>query len=159
MLTKDVEHRVALLRHIDNVRNNCILLATRLYDKGEHELAHQLVANGYCHDQSKFHGVEWECLHDDTKDAAPELFKAALLQHVTLNKHHPEAWIDGVHSMDRLHLAEMLCDWHARSGEFGKDLREWIKKQATKKFSFTVQSAPYKEIKELVGMLLDKSFS
>lgn len=153
-----VKRRLALLRHIDNVRNNCCLLAERLFERDQAELGHALIANGYVHDQSKFHGVEWLYLNDETLEESPELFKAAHQQHVTTNKHHPEAWIGGIHSMDRLHRAEMVCDWAARSSEFGKDLREWIKKQATNKFGFTTQSKPYKDIKEFVDLLLDKAF-
>ena len=152
------KRRDNLLRHIDNVRNNCILLAEKLIDNGEVALGHQLMAKGYCHDQSKFHGIEWTYLNEEAREKCPDLFKAALLQHVSGNRHHPEAWAGGIKQMDRLHTAEMVCDWAARSSEFGKDLREWIKKEATKRFDFTLQSGIYKEIKGLVDMLLDKSF-
>lgn len=161
MAEKEVvsQRRKVILRHIDNVRGLCTVLGDRLIDKGEESLGHRLIANGYCHDQSKFHGSEWLYLNDETKKETPNLFKAAHIQHVTTNLHHPEAWTRGVHSMDRLFRAEMVCDLAARSGEFGKDLREWIKKVATKKFDMKVQSGAYKDIKDLVDLLLDKSFS
>ena len=149
----------ALLRHVDSVNNNCQLLAERLYAKGEEDLAHKLVLNGHIHDASKFSGIEWMYLNDDTLREKPELFQCALQQHQTTNLHHPEAWSGGIHVMDRLHLAEMVCDWHTRSQEFGSDLREWIKDKATKKFDMKVQSKVYKEIKGLVDLILDPAFS
>lgn len=152
------KRRTALLRHIDGVRDNCCLLAERLIDNKEVEFGHILIGNGYCHDQSKFYGIEWLYLNDETMAAHPELFAAAHHQHVTTNQHHPEAWVGGIHKMDRLHLAEMVCDWAARSSEFGKDLRDWIKTQGAKKYDFKVQSVVYREIKDLVDMLLDKPF-
>jgi len=153
-----LKRRTALLRHIDGVRDNCFLLAERLMDNNEVEFGHMLIANGYCHDQSKFYGIEWLYLNDETLHSYPELFDAAQRQHVATNLHHPEAWLEGIHKMDRLHLAEMVCDWSARSAEFGKDLRDWIKTQGAKKFDFKVQSLVYREIKDLVDMLLDKPF-
>ena len=160
--TRNVKRRKALLRHVNNVRDNCVKLGELLIENGEEELGHQVIANGYCHDQSKFHGIEWESLwgmEDSLKEENEERFKAAHEQHVKTNKHHPEAWPDGIHSMDRLHIAEMVCDWAARSQEFGTDLREYIKSRATKRFDFTFQSKVYKEIKYFVDLLLDKAFA
>ena len=155
---KCAKRREALMRHVDNVRSNCIHLGKKLIENKESELGHQLIANGYCHDASKFHGVEWEYMGDSAKEEFPDKFAAAHLQHVKTNKHHPEAWPDGIHSMDRLHIAEMVCDWAARSQEFGTDLRDWIKEKAVKRFDFTFQSKVYKEIKYFVDLLLDKAF-
>ena len=60
--------------------------------------------------------------------------------------------------MPKVYVAEMVCDWYARSSEFGNDLRDWIKDKATKKFDMTVQSRVYKEIKDMVDILLDVTF-
>lgn len=151
------KRRAALLRHVDNVRNNCLLLGERLRDKGEIELAHALVANGYIHDNSKFHGIEWKYLHADCFESVPDLAKAAIHQHVHCNPHHPEFW-QSIHNMPRIYVAELVCDWGARSSEFGNELRGWIKDKATKKFDMTVQSKVYKEIKEFVDIFLDPAF-
>lgn len=145
------------MRHIDNVRDNCVLLGERLIEKGEVDIGHRLIANGYCHDNSKFEGVEWEGLHTEIKENNPDLFKYANCHHVRTNKHHPEWW-GGIQNMCRLYIAEMVCDWAARSSEFGNDLRGWIKETATKKYDFTLQGKVYKEIKELVDLLLDTPF-
>ena len=152
------KRRKVLLRHIDNVRKNCQVLGERLIEKGELKLGHRLIANGQLHDNSKFHGVEWEYLHGDVKENNPKAFEGATYQHIHTNGHHPEYWEGGIHKMPRVYLAELVCDWAARSAEFGNDLREWIKTKATKKFDMTVQSTVYKEIKGLVDLLLDEAF-
>ncbi|MDP6584760.1 MAG: DUF5662 family protein, partial [Anaerolineales bacterium] len=155
-LLLDQRHR-ALVRHITHVQQSCSLLGERLVSEGERGIGHKLIANGFIHDNSKFHGIEWLYLHDDVLASDPELFKAALIQHTSLNPHHPEHW-NGIEQMPRLYMAEMVCDWHARSGEFGADLRTFIKERATKKFDFSTSGKIYKEIKGLVDLLLDPAF-
>lgn len=147
-----------LCGHIDNVRRNCYKLGKRLIERGDIRLGRQLIANGYIHDNSKFYGIEWEHLHTDRMGGEHDaLLTAAITNHVNTNLHHPEYW-HGIHNMPTLYIAELVCDWAARSSEFGNDLREWIKDHATKKFNMTVQSKVYKEIKDLVDILLDPKF-
>jgi hypothetical protein len=146
-----------LLRHVNNVREDCQVLGERLIEKGEEELGRKLIANGLIHDYSKFGGIEWEHLHGDVKDSSPEAFKLAAHQHITTNQHHPECW-SGIENMPRLYLGEMVCDLHARSSEFGNDLREWVKDVATKKYGFTPQGRVYKEMKEFIDLLLEPNF-
>lgn len=148
----------SVVRHITHVQQSCTLLGERLIASGEGTTGHKLIANGFIHDNSKFHGIEWLYLHEDIKKLDSDLFDAALMQHQTNNPHHPEYW-DGIANMPRLYVAEMVCDWHARGHEFGTDMRNYIKTSATKKFGFTVQGKVYKEIKGLVDMLLDPAFS
>ena len=121
-------------------------------------MARALLANSMLHDNSKFRGVEWEHLSDDSKDKNPEQFKGAVKQHQLTNPHHPEYW-SGIETMPTVYIAEMVCDWKARSGEFGTDLREWVKTKAAKRWNFTTQGRVYKEIKEYLDLLLDPRFT
>lgn len=148
-----------ILRHIDNVREDCLHLAGRLAEKGEEDVAVKLIANGYIHDNSKLRGIELLYLNDETQDKDPEKFKLAINQHVTTNPHHPEYWSGGIDEMPREYKAEMVCDWHSRSSEFGTDLREWVKAKATKKFKMNHSGRTYKEIKELIDLLLERRFA
>lgn len=158
MKEDDAKHLKTLLRHIDGVRNSCLLLGERLMDTGESDVGLDLISNGYIHDHSKFSGIEWKYLRQENFGDKPNpLLEAAIQQHVTTNLHHPEYW-HGIENIPRLYLAEMVCDWSARSNEFGNDLRVWVKDKATKKFKMTVQSKTYKEIKGLVDLLLDPTF-
>jgi hypothetical protein len=151
-----------LLRHIDHVRSDCLLLGTRLIEGGEEELGLKLIANGQIHDNSKFSGIEWLYLNDTEfprvdPDPNREMFLAALQQHVTTNPHHPEFWgSKGISDMPRLYLAELVADWHSRSSEQGTSLLDWVKDRATQRFKFSTSSRVYKELKELVLTLLDR---
>jgi hypothetical protein len=146
-----------LLRHISNVQREAILLSERLMDNGEFGFSKQLLARSLQHDASKFFGIEWEYLHGDVKEDQPETFLLAAKQHVDTNQHHPEYWQDIQH-MPRICIAEMVCDWKSRSDEFGNDIRDWIKEQATKKYGFSLHGVVYKTIKEFVDILLDPPF-
>lgn len=158
MAPEDEKHLKSLLRHIESVRQSCILLGERIIESGEDKLGIDLIANGQIHDASKFRGSEWLYLRADlTGTDKAKMLEQARNQHVKTNPHHPEYW-GSIHEMPRVYLAEAVCDWSARSHEFGNDLREWIKNVATKKFDMTVQSKVYKQIKDFVDILLDPSF-
>ncbi|SVC81897.1 uncharacterized protein METZ01_LOCUS334751, partial [marine metagenome] len=66
MKDDDDKHLKSLIRHIDNVRASCLLLGERLIENDKDELGLQLIANGHIHDASKFYGIEWEYLRDET---------------------------------------------------------------------------------------------
>ena len=158
MTPEDERHLKALLRHIDNVRQSCLLLGERIIQNGDERLGIDLIANGQTHDCSKFHGAEWLYLRPEVFDSKNKhMFEVCKHQHVMTNPHHPEYW-GSIHEMPPVYIAEMVCDWSARSNEQGNDLRDWIKDRATKNFQMTVQSKPYKEIKRFVNILLDTSF-
>lgn len=151
-----------LLRHIGNVRDDCLLLGEKLIERGEEELGRRLIANGLVHDNSKFYGIEWEYLNDNRfprpdPDPHREMFLAAVQQHVTTNPHHPEYW-GNINEMPRLFLSELVADWHARSSEQGTNLMEWVKERAVERFNFSTSGRVYKEIKEFIGLLLEKPF-
>jgi hypothetical protein len=146
-----------LLRHITNVREATNILGHNLIERGEDQIGRELIANGLIHDHSKFSGIEWLYLHDDVKIKEPEKFQCAALQHVHTNEHHPEYW-GSIHEMPRLYVAEMVCDWKARSSEFGNDLMEWIEGKATEKFDMSIHSPVYQQIVEFKELLLDPMF-
>lgn len=153
---KTLEHVLNLSRHIDLVRNNCLLLGQRLIEKNEDELGIQLIARGYRHDNSKFFGIEFDYLHNGVDTPDKEL-SLAIETHQSNNDHHPEFW-NGVDQMPRIAIAEMVCDWYSRSQEFGTSLREWIDETAITKYNINKRSHQYKWIKEFVDLLLQDSF-
>lgn len=153
----DVKHLKNVLRHIENVRGSCNLLGERLITNNEVQLGIDLIGLGQIHDYSKINNhTEFKYLRDSYAFNSAE-FQAALLSHITTNRHHPEAW-NGIEEMPRLYVAEMVCDWKARSSEFGSDVMAWVKEQATRKFGFSPKGRVYKEIKEFFGILLDRAF-
>lgn len=150
-----------VIRHIRNVQDNCIILGERLIANGKPFLGRMLIHNGFQHDASKLVGIEWEYLkYTNIKRLNKEKmlnFKASLQQHVTTNKHHPECW-GNIHEMPDIFIAEMVCDWKARSEEFGTSLYDWIDEEATKKFNFTKNDDIYKKIMEFVNILCNRPF-
>lgn len=144
-----------LIRHIDHVRDNCMLLGERLIADGKADLGRLLIANGFIHDNSKFYGVEWDYLNDSNDD--PELLKIAIHQHNNTNKHHPEYW-GGIDQMPKLYIAEMICDWKARATEFGTSLKDWIDEGAAEKFNYTKDSDIYRKLIYYAQMLCDTPF-
>lgn len=151
------EHLSNLTRHIDLVREACELLGNRLIEKGEVELGIAVIARGYKHDESKFHGIEWDYLHQGP-DIPAEQLKMAQQSHIANNDHHPEFW-GTIQEMPRVALAEMTADCYARSQEFGTSLREWIDEKATEKYDFKKGDETYVTLMEFVDLLLVNYFT
>ncbi len=150
------EHLDNLVRHIDLVREACLLLGKRCMDQGRLEFGRLIIAAGFQHDVSKFFGIEWDFLHAG-RDVPKEQLELAIKQHTRTNSHHPE-YFGGVENMHELAVAEMVCDWYARSQEFGTDLRGWIKDTAIDRFKIDLESKQYKWIISFVDLLLENHF-
>lgn len=152
------EHLDNLIRHISLVREACILLGTRLIEKGEMDLGRQLIARGHIHDASKFSGIEWEYLHVGD-DIDKDMLKLAIKQHTSTNSHHPEYFANGINGMSPLDLGEMVADCYARSQEFGTDIREWFKETAVDKYNISTHGKQWKLIQQYLDILLHNSFA
>lgn len=150
------EHLDNLIRHIDLVREACTILGKRLIQRGEVDFGRLLIAKGYEHDVSKFYGIEWDFLHTGP-DVDKDKLDLAIHQHVRTNQHHPEYW-GGVANMPPIALSEMVCDWYARSQEFGTSLRDWIVEVGISRYNIIVDSDEHKLIQKYVDLLLQDSF-
>lgn len=150
-------HLQKTLQHMENVRTRCEQLGLRLVERGEADFGIWVISLGREHDLSKLSGIEWDHLDDGTKDENPALFLAALEQHHVSNPHHPEHW-GTIHDMPRAYVAEMVCDWAARSSEFGTAFWAYVNDVAMKKYNFVEADEIYKEITDFAGLLLEKSF-
>lgn len=142
-----------VLEHIQNVQKNCYKLGFKLIKSGEIELGRNLIANGQIHDNSKFRGIEFD--HLFTGDP---LLKDVVMHHSSTNMHHPEHW-GSISEMPKVYVAEMVCDWAARSSEFGSDLRKWIFEESTIKFNYSLNDDIGKTIVYFLDNLLEKPFS
>ena len=151
----------AIARHIRNVEDNCLLLGEKLIERGELDLGHKLIANGFVHDASKFYGIEFENLSSVepcVEETSKLKLKMAIHHHQKTNLHHAEAWPEGIAGMPDVYLAEFCCDSKARSEEFGTDLRKWIDESATKRYGVTQNDKVYKRIMEFIDLLCPKPF-
>ena len=79
------------------------------------------------HDNSKFFDYEWNNLVNMKGKKDIKKLTKVIEVHCSRNLHHPEnrTW-DGINNMDDIHLAEMVCDWYARSCEKGQSFDDWI---------------------------------
>lgn len=152
----DVKRLQALMRHVEGVQRDCEIIAQKLIADDDFVTGKRLIVLGRLHDASKFDGIEWEHLGVP----GDPMHEEAWLHHVTSrnNRHHPEAWGGGIHAMEDVFIAEMVCDWHSRAAEFGSDLRSWIKGNAMPRFGFDVDDKIYCKIKKYVDLLLEPSF-
>ena len=142
-----------VFNHIQNVQRYCYKLGIKLIKKGEIELGRNLIANGQIHDNSKYKGIEFDHLF-----YSDPLLPVGVKHHQSINPHHPEYW-GGIKNMPKVYIAEMVCDWYARSTEFGSGIREWIDSKALERFNFSKEDVVYKTIQEMLSMLLEPSFS
>ncbi len=156
-VTEALERLDGLVRHVENVKGNCLILGRKLVEQGEINLGKEVAARGCRHDNTKFFGLEWERLH---KETAKTKLEAAILQHNTspYNDHHPEAWVGGIEEMSRAAIGEMVCDWSARATEFATSLREWVDEGAAQRYGYKKGDKVYRTIMEFVDMLCDKPF-
>jgi hypothetical protein len=150
------EHLDNLVRHIDLVRQAGLLLGKRLMSQGRKDFGRLLIARCYEHDVSKFKGIEWRFLHAG-KSIDKEDLERAVQQHQETNSHHPE-YHGGVENMGEMDVAEMVCDWYARSQEFGTGLRDWINNCAIERFKIDKDSEQYRWVVSFVDILLEDTF-
>lgn len=142
-----------VLGHIQNVQRNCYKLGLKLIKMGEVELGRNLIANGQIHDNSKFKGIEF----DELFQGSP-ILSDVIKHHSSTNPHHPE-YHGGIKNMPDVYIAEMVCDCLARSSEFGTDIRDFFRKEATKKYGFKMNDRVGKRITYFLDTLLDKPFN
>lgn len=150
----EVEEKIELVfNHIQNVQRSTYKLGIRLIKKGELELGRNLISNGQIHDNSKFKGIEFDHLF-----YGDPLLQEVVKHHQSVNPHHPEYW-GSIHNMPRVYVAEMVCDWYARSCEFGTGLRDWIHNTAMQKYNFNNTDQIYSTIEEMLALLLEPQFN
>ena len=155
---RKIEKLERLIRHKREVLDNCILLAENIVkeDGREFDFARRLVANAFVHDTTKLTTtIEWNHLTDSDEDG-DDMLAVAIREHNESNMHHPESW-DGIKNMPRVYVAEMVCDWKARSSELGTDLCEWIDTKATKRWGFTKRDKVHKDIMWFVNLLIERN--
>jgi hypothetical protein len=164
-LKKDIDLSLAkveaIIRHIKNVQDNCLLMGKRLIESGQIDLGRMLIARGLTHDNSKFFGAEWDnmsVIKSVDEDKEKSKLKLSIHHHNSTNFHHPESWPKGIKEMPDLFLAEMVCDIKSRSEEFGTSLIEWIDETATKKYNFQKTDEVYNRIIKFVNLLCEKPF-
>ena len=148
-LATDLEKLAAMaedtITHKKIVLDNCYLMAMYLMNKGKIEMGTQLLKRGCEHDNSKFDTEEFrrlsqilksrKCFTDADSKLSPEE-KKAIQYHWDHNRHHPEYFEDSS-EMTELDTIEMVCDWFARSIQYGTDFIPFVKERQENRFHFS----------------------
>lgn len=131
--------------HKEYVKKACKKLADYLLSKNIVEHASKLLERAEVHDNSKVMCEDElfalstiindkSCLKDANK-ALSQLKQDAIKLHWKHNSHHPEHYMNYA-DMSRLDIMEMVCDWYARSLQYGTDLIDFAKVRQEDRFHF-----------------------
>ena len=139
MAEDTVEHKIIVMRV-------CLKLFEYYVDNGNATLGISLLRRACNHDNSKFSGEEFRKLASII-DSNPNCFRDAsaglseketdaIKEHWKNNRHHPE-YFDEYSNMLDLDMLEMVCDWYARSLQFGTDFIPFIIERQHNRFKFS----------------------
>lgn len=153
--------------HKKLVLDNCLLISRYLLSKRRIELATKLMSRGCEHDNSKFEPEEFrrmaqilngrQCFTDANVQLSPEEVKA-IKHHWEGNRHHPE-FFDNSDDMTELDVIEMVCDWFARSIQYGTDFIPFVKERQENRFKFSKKKfAEVMKWCELIVQLYNEDF-
>lgn len=144
MTKSKIEELEDVIKHKQYVLDSCWKMAKYLFSINEEELGLELLRRASIHDNSKLEDEELEALsrisEDKTtlKEASEKLtsFKIKAIElHWKNNRHHPEFFSD-TKNMSELDIIEMVCDWHARSVQYGTNLIEFFETRQKNRFNF-----------------------
>lgn len=132
--------------HKQIVLQNCLLMSDYFMRNDKASLGISILRRGAFHDNSKFDADEFASLsriltddrqgfRDATVQLTPEQSKA-IESHWSKNTHHPEYYEDH-NDMSELDIIEMVCDWYARSKQYGTEFIPFIVERQKNRFKFS----------------------
>lgn len=160
MHEKRIKHFEELCIHKKFLIDSCYKLSVHYLQLNDEEFALKLMRRAFVHDISKlsefeFHASDAFGSFKNNSKKRDYMFSESemvfLQEHWKNNKHHPEHWED-ITLMEDIDIAEMVCDWHARSVEFNDNLIEYIKYRQETRFAFPDDM--YKKILHYADILL-----
>jgi hypothetical protein len=115
-----------------------------LYQSNRYDDALELARRCSMHDHSKFEMDEVEMfikMLDGSDGSNPngiltEEQRELIEMHWKRNRHHPEFFSD-CNRMNEIDILEMVCDWYARSLQFGSSYFEFVDDIASQRFGFS----------------------
>lgn len=144
MNKKRIKHFEELCIHKKYLIDSCCKLAVHYLNENNEDFALKLMKRAFVHDISKlsefeFHAADaFDSFKENSKKREYSFSENEMIflqEHWKNNKHHPEHWND-IRLMEDIDIAEMVCDWHARSVEFSDDLMSYIKYRQETRFAF-----------------------
>ena len=137
-------HIKETLNHKQYVLQACDKMAEYLDSIGQTDLAVALLIRANIHDNSKIVGIELEKFVKiygnqesfiNPKVQLSESQKDIIENHWKNNRHHPE-YFENIRDMSELDIIEMVCDWYARSLQYGTDFIDFVKTRQEVRFHF-----------------------
>lgn len=140
MLNDNILHKKIVL-------DKCLLLAEYFINNGNMDLGLNLIRRGVSHDNSKFSKDEFDKLVNITTSNSEKCFRdasvslsekerKAIEHHWKSNRHHPE-YFNNSDDMTELDIIEMVCDWAARSEQYGTELLDFVQERQRNRFNFS----------------------
>lgn len=137
--------------HKKLILDSCLILSEYLFSKGNDDMALGLLKRASVHDISKFQKKELLSLASIPKNIKAfknpntemsDKEKEHIQLHWENNQHHPEHYKD-YNDMTELDMLEMICDWHARSIQFGTNFLEFVTTRQENRFHFNKEQFDY----------------
>lgn len=132
------------INHKKLVLDNCYLLFKYLVENNKLQLGIDLLKRGATHDNSKFEASEFsglakilkgkDCFTNADYKLTPDEIKA-IENHWKKNRHHPE-YFSYSSEMSELDMIEMVCDWFARSRQYGTEFIPFVIERQKNRFHF-----------------------
>lgn len=130
------------LTHKQFFIQSCFKMMDYLYDCNRYDDALELAKRCSVHDHSKFELEEVRLFIQlpSEKDKKPNGVLTAeqrelIRMHWSKNRHHPEFFTD-YKEMCEIDILEMVCDWYARSLQFGTSFMNFVNTVPQKRFGF-----------------------
>lgn len=131
--------------HKSYVEKTTRKLADYLFSIGAENHAKELIERGKIHDLSKITCEDElralsmiindkSCLKD-ANNSLSQLKKDSIKLHWKHNSHHPEHYKNCA-DMKKIDIMEMVCDWYARSLQYGTNFLEYVKTAQEKRLKF-----------------------
>lgn len=138
---KQIEDTV---KHKKLVIDACYKLQRWLFSRDRDEEAFELLRRGQIHDDSKFYEEELKSLQmipdsnngmRNPKYTMTDADRKCIEIHWKNNRHHPEHFKD-IREMTDVDIMEMVCDWYARSEQFGTNFMNFVMTRQENRFHF-----------------------
>lgn len=130
--------------HKKLVMDACYKMSKYLFNVHRDDEGFALLKRAQVHDNQKFCTAEINSLQKlagtndnmtNQKYTMTESDKECIALHWKNNRHHPEHF-DNVDEMTELDIMEMVCDWFARSEQYGTDFMDFVITRQNNRFHF-----------------------
>jgi hypothetical protein len=152
-ILKDIENFDSILKHVQGVHRNGILMAKELIKQGRSTFARSLIVHIFKHDLSKFGRFEYNRFFSgDKKDEGQ-----AIEHHRQVNAHHLD-YYDKNSDMPEIEIACMACDLKTRSEEMSNNVMEYLRDKFCKQHDIGTGTKLYKDLAGFLKLIIARKF-